>query len=190
MLYSKTKNQLEGFTIIELLIVLVIAGIILLLVLEAIPALNRSSENNNRKTDVYNMLQAVSRYELNNSGSFPPQCGGSSEAYCNAAATATTPAQVLYYTTHLIFYNPAITNEVEVIDNSECTGLPCNSNPKIANPNVGGIDDYVLIVNYETCDPNNQGQPTQDGAGYNNTVALYALDSGTSGGADLECQQL
>ena len=46
----KTKRE-EGFTIIEVLIVLAIAGLILLIVFLAIPALQRNSRNTQRKND-------------------------------------------------------------------------------------------------------------------------------------------
>src|SRR5258708_33888221 len=63
-----------GYTIVELMFVLAIAGIILLLVFEAIPALQRSSRNNQRKQDISTILHAVSQYELANSGNYPLDC--------------------------------------------------------------------------------------------------------------------
>jgi prepilin-type N-terminal cleavage/methylation domain-containing protein len=47
------KNRSRGFTIIEVMIVLAIAGTILLIVFLAIPALQRSERNHNRKEAVY-----------------------------------------------------------------------------------------------------------------------------------------
>ena len=48
----KKSNSEKGFTIIEVMIVLAIAGLILLIVFLAVPALQRSSRNTQRKTDV------------------------------------------------------------------------------------------------------------------------------------------
>jgi len=55
-----------GFTIIEVLIVLAIAGLILLIVFLAVPALQRNSRNTQRKEDVSRMLSAAIEAANNN----------------------------------------------------------------------------------------------------------------------------
>lgn len=65
------KLHQEGFTIIEVMIVLVIAAIILLIVFLAVPALQRNSRNTQRKNDVANLLAAVNEYASNNNGKLP-----------------------------------------------------------------------------------------------------------------------
>lgn len=64
------KNK-QGFTIIEVMIVLVIAAIILLIVFLAVPALQRNSRNTQRKNDVAGLLAAVNEYASNNNGKMP-----------------------------------------------------------------------------------------------------------------------
>lgn len=64
---QKTKDQ-KGFTIIEVLIVLAIAGLILLIVFLAVPALQRSSHNTGRTNDVSRIGAAVNDWESNNQG--------------------------------------------------------------------------------------------------------------------------
>lgn len=64
------KKQ-KGFTIIEVLIVLAVAGLVLSLILLVIPSLQRSGRNNQRKQDVQLILGGISSYGLNNSGAFP-----------------------------------------------------------------------------------------------------------------------
>ena len=66
-----TKKRQEGFTIIEVLIVLAIAGLIILIVFLAVPALQRNSRNTQRKNDVSGLLGAVSEYVSNNNGQLP-----------------------------------------------------------------------------------------------------------------------
>lgn len=68
MLQQK-KNK--GFTIIEVLIVLAIAGLIMLIVFLAVPALQRNSRNTQRKNDVATYLSAVNEYITNNNGKMP-----------------------------------------------------------------------------------------------------------------------
>ena len=53
------------------MIVLSIAGLMLILVFEAIPALMLNSRNTQRKQDVATILQDISHYELNHSAVFP-----------------------------------------------------------------------------------------------------------------------
>jgi len=51
-MYQKIRKRTEGFTIIEVLIVLAIAGLILLIVFIAVPALQRNARNTQRKNDI------------------------------------------------------------------------------------------------------------------------------------------
>ena len=63
----KQRKQ-EGFTIIEVLIVLAIAGLILLVVFMAVPALQRNSRNTQAKNEAAALLGAAAEYSSNNSG--------------------------------------------------------------------------------------------------------------------------
>jgi len=65
----KTKQQ--GFTIIEVMIVLVIAAVILLIVFLAVPALQRNSRNTQRRADISNYLAATNEWSNNNNGKVP-----------------------------------------------------------------------------------------------------------------------
>lgn len=64
------KNK-KGFTIIEVMIVLAVAGVIILIVLLAVPALQRSQRNTQRKNDVGALLSAATDYSSNNNGAVP-----------------------------------------------------------------------------------------------------------------------
>lgn len=66
---KKVKQRNEGFTIIEVMIVLAIAGLIMLVVFLAVPALQRNARNTQRKNDVAQLLGAASEYVSNNAGS-------------------------------------------------------------------------------------------------------------------------
>lgn len=65
---TKLRNRNKGFTIIEVLIVLAIAGLILMVVFLAVPALQRNSRNTQRKNDVANILSAVAEVASNKTG--------------------------------------------------------------------------------------------------------------------------
>lgn len=65
------KSDEAGFTIIEVMIVLAIAGLILLIVLLAVPALQRNSRNTQIKNDAANVVGAVSTFASDNDGAIP-----------------------------------------------------------------------------------------------------------------------
>lgn len=65
-----TKNK-KGFTIIEVVLVLAIAGLIFLMVFIALPALQRSQRNTQREDDLSRFLTAANDYQTNNSGKTP-----------------------------------------------------------------------------------------------------------------------
>lgn len=65
------KKRSEGFTIIEVMIVLAIAGLIILIVLLAIPALQRNGRNTAIKNDASAVAAAINEYKSNNDGLLP-----------------------------------------------------------------------------------------------------------------------
>ena len=64
-------SKSKGFTIIEVLIVLAIAGLIMVVVFLAVPALQRNARNNALSTDANNLLSGVSTFVSNNNGTLP-----------------------------------------------------------------------------------------------------------------------
>jgi prepilin-type N-terminal cleavage/methylation domain-containing protein len=62
------KKESQGFTIIEVLIVLAIAALILVIVLVAIPQLQRNQRNTARQDSAARLLTAVQNWSANNNG--------------------------------------------------------------------------------------------------------------------------
>ncbi|MEI7758807.1 MAG: type II secretion system protein [bacterium] len=65
------KSKQEGFTIIEVLIVLAIAALILLVVFLAVPGLQRSQANNSAKNDATRIAASITNFVSNNNGILP-----------------------------------------------------------------------------------------------------------------------
>ena len=65
---KKTTNQsgLKGFTIIEVVLVLAIAGLIFLMVFVALPALQRSQRDTARRNDMSRVDTSLIQYQTNN----------------------------------------------------------------------------------------------------------------------------
>ena len=78
------KNALNktyrGFTIIEVMIVLAIAGLIMVIVFFAIPQLQRNQRDNNRQSMTTRVKAELETYSSNNQGLYP---------FAGAVATAT-----------------------------------------------------------------------------------------------------
>ncbi len=68
---AQINNTKKGFTIIEVVLVLAIAGLIFLMVFIALPALQRSQRDQARKNDVSIASAAVTSFTSNNRGTFP-----------------------------------------------------------------------------------------------------------------------
>ncbi|MBR1939553.1 type II secretion system protein [Candidatus Saccharibacteria bacterium] len=66
----KNTNK-KGFTIIEVVLVLAIAGLIFLMVFIALPALQRGQRNTQRKNDLSRFVTAATQYQANNSNKLP-----------------------------------------------------------------------------------------------------------------------
>lgn len=89
------KRREEGFTIIEVLIVLAIAGLIMLIVFLAVPALQRNSRNTAAKNDVQNVLGGVSEYMGANTGAVPTKIAGTGTiAYTGATGSNATEVKI------------------------------------------------------------------------------------------------
>jgi prepilin-type N-terminal cleavage/methylation domain-containing protein len=71
MLNRMKKTNNKGFTIIEVMIVLAIAGLILLIVFLAVPALQRNARNTTRKNDIASLGSAITEYVNNQNGTLP-----------------------------------------------------------------------------------------------------------------------
>lgn len=72
---QNVTDKKQGFTLIEVVLVLAIAGLIFLIVFLALPALQRSQRDTQRKQDISRFMSQVTNYTSNNQGSLP---GGAS----------------------------------------------------------------------------------------------------------------
>ncbi len=125
------KTGTAGFTIIELMMVMAIIGMIMLFVLRAIPALQRNSHNTQRKQNVASILGAISRYQLNNGGNFPPTPTPADDYLKYAKLTQYDPVDITLH--------PGVTTDVSPMSNI----------------------NKVEIYNYHRCDKTNNGASTQ-----------------------------
>ncbi len=86
----RQRKEQRGFTIIEVLIVLAIAGLIMLIVFLAVPALQRNSRNTQAKNAASSILGAVSEYQNNNNGAMPNHASVASDGTVTVDDTSVT----------------------------------------------------------------------------------------------------
>jgi prepilin-type N-terminal cleavage/methylation domain-containing protein len=126
-LYNQKRQ--EGFTIIEVLIVLAIAAVILLIVFLAVPALQRNSRNNGIRNDAASVLAGANDFISNNNGQLPTGATvtGSTVSITGVAGTTATEAKIRGGTALTLQAGcpavPAATGTIAV-----GTGCKCNQN--------------------------------------------------------------
>ena len=74
-------KQKQGFTIIEVVLVLAIAALIFLMVFMALPALQRSQRDTQRKNDMGRLKTAIDSYKANNRGRLPTELTNNNQPF-------------------------------------------------------------------------------------------------------------
>jgi prepilin-type N-terminal cleavage/methylation domain-containing protein len=139
MLHNLKKKD-EGFTIIEVLIVLAIAGLILLIVFLAVPALQRNSRNTQRKNDIASVLGAVNEWSNNQGGKLP--------ATAAEQTAALTNAKLGVYSGQVTWAAGAQTNGTTVNNAVAVTGAACAANG--ADTVAGSARQIAVMYSVET----------------------------------------
>lgn len=130
----KTKRT-SGFTIIEVMIVLAIAGLIMVIVFLAVPQLQRNQRDNARQSIVNRLKAEIENYASNNQGRYPfgPTLSSSWGTECkNMGSKGTTGACADFYSryisgtgsTPLVNTNDPTTGDPTVVQISSSAGLP------------------------------------------------------------------
>lgn len=99
----KNLTKEKGFSIIEVVLVLAIAGLIFLMVFIALPALQRNQRDQARQTEVGTIVSAINTYMGSNNGQMPTSANRvagivSGNAGSNALESGTTVRLISYST--------------------------------------------------------------------------------------------
>lgn len=162
------KTRQHGFTVIEVLIVMAIAGLMLVIVFLAVPALQRNARNTRRKTDASFIASQRLAYDqdLPTTMSLPP--GG---FRCDSPLTG--KIFCTYIANKLSFY--AAEN---VVFHSNGRYTPTSV------PTITDIDE-ILTDTYLKC--NDTGTGAEVSVSAFSTVVLYAVETG--GAPQTRCLQ-
>ncbi|HYH75267.1 MAG TPA: prepilin-type N-terminal cleavage/methylation domain-containing protein [Candidatus Saccharimonadales bacterium] len=158
------RRSQNGFTIIEILIVLALAAMILLVVFLAVPSLNRNERNTMRKSDARYIAAQRLQYNIDNqtvmnAGEFNCSTPHTSKLFC----TYLTKGMTFYDLENVTFSNSGTTAPTTV--------------PTVTDPNK------IITDTYYRCDAQNRLAVVAPSARY--SVVLYAIE--TAGGAQQQC---
>ena len=119
----------KGFTIIEVVLVLAIAGLIFLMVFVALPNMQKSQRDTQRRSDYAALASAVIQYSANNGGKVPAS-GTSALGATSLNSNGTDPSGYSYsvsieeMTKDTKIGAPIINNDgftsVKIITNADC----------------------------------------------------------------------
>lgn len=159
---EKGENQAKrGFTIIEVSLVLAIAGLIFLMVFIALPALRASQRDTERREAVALVIDAIKKYQSNNRGALPTNWDDFSNKYVSDKLT-----------------------EPNSGDRYSITQVPCVKTKGVPCELTGGNDIYgesfenmmgkMLVVTAATCD----GNQAKGVSNPRKVAVLYHLERG------------
>ena len=137
-----TKQTVKGFTIIEVVLVLAIAGLIFLMVFVALPALQSGQRDTARKNDVGSVATAVSNYTANNRGNFPTTSQLASYAEdisTNSTAPVVTP------------FNATVDvkeSEIKVVQKAKCSTTNKAENGVATQELDPGTANQFVVITY------------------------------------------
>jgi prepilin-type N-terminal cleavage/methylation domain-containing protein len=157
---TTNKSKTQGFTIIEVVLVLAIAGLIFLIVFLALPALQRSQRDSQRKQDLSRFMSQLTSYESNHQGALP----GTTAANWNTnlvSAYLTNGGQTFNDPSTGSSYTLAVTSTV-----------PAAATVPSFSPNPGSMNVYIGAV----CNSTNASGVAAGSA--RDVAVLVALEQG------------
>lgn len=148
-----TKENIKskkGFTIIEVVLVLAIAGLIFLMVFVALPALQRSQRDTQRRDDMARFLSQLNQYQANNNGKVPSELADA-DTDAKKAGKYNNPFIAQYLKAGGdTFQDPSTGSDYTVKNFLTCTGKDCANKTTTTSP-MGEISVYSNA----TCDGEN-----------------------------------
>lgn len=177
------RGDKKGFTIIEVSLVLAIAGLIFLMIFIALPALRRTQRDSARREDMMSFLKELKNFQTNNRGALPT---GGDDAVVNytwgtsAVSNAAESSWAGFFRDYLgdkfvdpdgVHYNLTVTKcGVSSVD-TDCSTV--NKNSFFRDLGTAGFRDYkIIVVKQATC----LGEKAVGVANPRKVAVLYRLE--------------
>ena len=147
---SKQRKNNKGFTIIEVVLVLAIAGLIFLMVFVAFPALQRSQNDTQRQNDIARLSTQITNFKTNNTNGIPGKAAKNDNLLANIiGAEIDSAPNINKRGTWAYFYKKA-------------AGEDCKAAAQRYSSTFAAQDHTILVVLGAKCD----GEATVASAGY------------------------
>lgn len=196
---AKNIKAKKGFTIIEVVLVLAIAGLIFLMVFVAFPALQRSQDDTRRQNDISRLSTQITNFKTNNSNGIPGMAAKNDNAKGSVTgANINSDSKVNTRGTWAYFYKNYLLAGSDIFEDPD--GDPynlqvvyCGANGTAAKPMTGvkdgadcqdssqryntSFDDQghtILIVLGAQCD----GEAAVGASGARNIALVYKKEGG------------
>ncbi len=151
MANNKIKKK-EGFTIIEVVLVLAIAGLIFLMVFVALPALQSSQRDTQRREDMGRLVTAITNYKANNRNKLPAATTNDTVLIQNYLSNDFTDPDGTNYTIDIIDYNRNKTTPAGSTFNHKAyivTGAKCKDGSEGTVEEAVGDNNYAVVFKFE-----------------------------------------
>ena len=189
------KNK-KGFSLIEAILVIGVAGLIFLMMMIALPALQRQERDTERREDITWLLDVIKKFQTNNRGALPGLAEDADEVQVIWSATgldsAPTNSWAGFYRDHLKeeFKDP--NGENYRLDVWRCNGNitngSCSGGAKTAAEGVKNRtfpNDFVIYVFTQAKCPNDAAKGIIASSNARKLAVLYKLEGGGVYCADL-----
>ena len=184
---KKGEFTLKGFTIIEVSLVLAIAGLIFLMVFVALPALQRQQRDTRRRENIMSLISSVKKFQSNNRGALPTaSSGGADSAVYDKNVSSDGVGWKNFYQAYLgdNFVDPSGGNYslsirscgAGVSADAPCNGAAATAIDAISKPNFpfeyDGNTNTILIITQAAC----SGESAVGTSNPRKIAALYRLE--------------
>lgn len=143
---SNLLKKEKGFTLIEIVLVLAIAGLILVIVFLALSGAQKSRRDTQRKTDVGRIASQLEQYASNNNGAYPTTAAQlttftGTYLFAGGATDYQDPSTGGNYVVTYTTAAPAAAGDVSYHDGQKCNGSAMQA---------GTARDYALLIYLES----------------------------------------
>lgn len=161
-----------GFTIIEVSLVISIAGLIFLMVFVALPGLRASQRDEERRTDVLKVISEIKNYQSNNRGALPKEAADWDEFYADYLGNNFTDPNG---TDYLLLHTSCVNEGATISTGGACSYSSDDGSIDLAGLQEAGFpNDYrMYIVLQATC----EGEQAVKSSNPRKAAVLYRLES-------------
>ena len=154
--FLRERERERGFTIIEVVLVLAVAGLIFLMIFLALPALQRSQRDTQRKREIASLKAAITQYRTNNKGQLPNYAGNNyGSKYITNASDSNTDLGFLNN-----YWRPTMYDTIEIMPTNQgwATSVAVSGGVRGMVIHMGGkckrLDDGTWTTESDTKTPN------------------------------------